>query len=530
MSFYDFQLTIGELLASAVERNSDQLVTFRDRDHFTYSRFMGDVRRLAGGLSKLGVSRGDVVAVLDYDSIPYLQSYFAVPALGAVLHTVNIRYPSEVMYYTMQHARDKYAIIRDDFLPVAEKHAELFKFIKGWIVVSERDAKSSLPGSVSLNDIATVDDFEFPRIGENETATVFYTSGTTGKPKGVTFTHRQIVLHTLCGISSFSDPPISMTNQDVWMPLVPLFHVHSWGLPFSNLLKGMKHVMPGKYEIPELFRTIRNEKVTLMAMVPSVLYLMISHPDAPKYLSGLNIRVVVGGAALPKGLSEKAAQLGIQTFSGYGLSETAPVLTLATFNQAVLQMTEQERNGYRLKTGYPVPFVHLRITDSSGKDVPRDGKSIGEIVVRSPWLTKGYYMDEEKTAELWKDDWMHTGDLAVMDAHGYVQIVDREKDAVKSGGEFIPSLLLEDAISTCPGVAEVAVIGRKDDTWGERPIAFVVGKGDVTSADIVKSLSTLVESGRIAKFWIPDEFIFVNSLEKTSTGKIDKKALKAGLH
>ncbi len=530
MSFFDFQLTIGELIASAIERNPNQTISFRDRDHFTYSQFMGDVKHLAGGLSKLGVGRGDVVAVLDYDSIQYLQSYFAVPSLGAILHTVNIRYPPEVMYYTMQHAGDKYAIIRDDFLPVAEKHADLFKFIRGWIVVSEKGAKSTLPGSISLKDLNPPENFELPQVNENETATIFYTSGTTGKPKGVTFTHRQIVLHSLCGISSFSDPPIKMTNEDVWMPLVPLFHVHSWGLPFSNLLKGMKYVMPGKYEIPELLRTIRNEKVTLMAMVPSVLYLMISHPDAPKYLSGLNLRVVVGGAALPKGLSEKAAQLGIHTFSGYGLSETAPVLTLATFSHAVLQMTEQERNGFRLKTGYPVPLVHIRVLDSSGKEVPHDGKSIGEIVVRSPWLTKGYYKDEEKTAELWKGDWLHTGDLAVLDGYGYLQIVDREKDAVKSGGEFIPSLLLEDAISTCPGVAEVAVVGRKDETWGERPVAFIVAKGNVTSGDIVKTLSGLVDVGRIAKFWIPDQFIFVDALEKTSTGKIDKKVLKVGLH
>ena len=530
MTFHDFQLTIGELLTSAVERNPGQLVTFRDRDHFTYASFMDDVRHLASGLNKLGVAEGDVVAVLDYDSIQYLQAYFAVPALGAVLHTVNIRYPPEILYYTMQHAGDKYAIIRDDFLPVAEKHAELFKFIKGWIVVSERNAMSSLPGSVSWNDLARDSNFEFPQISENDTATIFYTSGTTGKPKGVTFTHRQIVLHSLCGISSFSDPPIRMTNEDVWMPLVPLFHVHSWGLPFSNLLKGMKYVMPGKYEIPELLRTIKNENVTLMAMVPSILHLMISHPDAPKYLSGLNIRVVVGGAALPKGLADKAAQLGIQTFSGYGLSETAPVLTLATFSHAVLQMQEHERNAFRLKTGYPVSLVHLRVLGSEGEDVPKDGKSIGEIVVRSPWLTRGYFRDEEKSAELWKNGWLHTGDLAVMDEHGYLQIVDREKDAVKSGGEFIPSLLLEDAISMCPGVAEVAVIGRKDEKWGERPVAFVVKKGSLSSEDIVGHLSTMVDSGRIAKFWIPDEFIFADSLEKTSTGKIDKKVLKSKMH
>ncbi len=527
MSFSDFQLTIGELLASAVERNPGQVITFRDRDHYTYSRFHKDVQSLAGGLNRLGVRPGDVVAVLDYDSIPYLQAYFAVPALGAILHTVNIRYPPEIILYTMQHAGDKYAIIRDDFLPLVEKHADMFKFIKGWIVVSERGANSSLPGSISWSDATSADNFELPHINENETATIFYTSGTTGKPKGVTFTHRQIVLHSLCGISSFADPPIRMTNEDVWMPLVPLFHVHSWGLPFSNLLKGMKYVMPGKYEIPELLRTIKNENVTLMAMVPSVLYLLISHPDAPKHLSGRNLRVIVGGAALPKGLAERAGILGIQTFSGYGLSETAPVLTLATFSHAVLQLPEHERNGFKLKTGYPVPLVHLRVLDSGGKEVPADGKSIGEIVVRSPWLTKGYFRDEEKSAELWKGDWLHTGDLAVMDGLGYIQIVDREKDAVKSGGEFIPSLLLEDAISTCPGVAEVAVIGRNDETWGERPVAFVVAKGKVTSDDLVKSLSGMVDTGRIAKFWIPDEFIFVDAIEKTSTGKIDKKVLKA---
>ncbi|MDS0257772.1 AMP-binding protein, partial [Thermoplasmatales archaeon AK] len=259
------------------------------------------------------------------------------------------------------------------------------------------------------------------------------------------------------------------------------------------------------------------------------LYLLISNPEGAKTLSRLNLRITIGGGALPKGLAEKAKALGIKVAVGYGMSETAPILTLGTLTSETRKFSEQELDNLRLKTGVPMPLVDMKVVNNDFKEVPWDGKTIGEIVVRAPWLTREYVKDEENTRKLWKNDWLNTGDLAVVDEHGYISIVDREKDAVKSGGEFIPTIILEDAISTFPGVAEVAVIGRKDEKWGERPVAFISGLKTVDRKKMEEHLMSYVKNGRIAKFWIPDEYIVVDLFEKTSTGKIDKKVLREKL-
>ena len=253
--------------------------------------------------------------------------------------------------------------------------------------------------------------------------------------------------------------------------------------------------------------------------------MLMSSKNSQK-LKNLDLRVVVGGGALSSGLAQMADSFGIKVISGYGMSETAPVLTLATYNQKLDSMDERKKIEYRTKTGIPIPLVEIRVVDSDGKEVKHDSKSIGEIIVRSPWLTREYVKDEDNTRKLWKDDWMHTGDLAVVDDLGYLSIVDREKDAVKSGGEFIPTIILEDVISTYPGIAEAAVVAKPDKKWGERPVAFISGLKTVEPKKIVDHMMKYVESGRIAKFWIPDEFIPVDSFQKTSTGKIDKKPLR----
>ena len=241
------------------------------------------------------------------------------------------------------------------------------------------------------------------------------------------------------------------------------------------------------------------------------------------------MRVVIGGGALPKGLSDKATQIGLSVSAGYGMSETAPILTLGMYTSTTRDMEAAAKEEERLKTGVPIPMVDLKVVDSNFNEVPWDSKSMGEIVVRAPWLTSQYVGDEDSTKKLWANDWLHTGDLAVIDSLGYVSIVDREKDAVKSGGEFIPTVVIEDAISTFPGVAEVAVVGKKDEKWGERPVAFLTGLTAIDKDSMVSHLMKSVESGRIAKFWIPDEFITIDSFVKTSTGKIDKKPLREKL-
>lgn len=525
-------LTIGNLLSDAVSRHPGSEVVYRD-ERYSFAEFGSRVRRIASALiEKVGVKEGDVVAVLDWDSMRYMEAYYAVPMTGAVLHTVNIRYPPEIIYYTMAHAEDKYVIVRDTFLPMLEKYAEMFEFVKGWIICSDdaKEVSTKLNPHYMYSELLESHEAQLPEIGEDRMATVFYTSGTTGMPKGVSFTHKQIVLHAMAIDIAGRMEPLRNWAGDTVMPMVPMFHVHSWGLPYSTLFSGMKYILPGRYEYPALLETIDREKVTFTASVPSILYMLLSAPNLKEHASSLKgLKMLIGGSSLPRGLANKARSLGMTLVGAYGLSETCPALTIAGYTESVMALPEESRQEFLLKAGVPFPFVMLRVVDSNHNDVPDDGKTAGEVIVRTPWCTSGYYKDPEKTDELWEGGWLHTGDLAVRDEHGYIQIVDREKDAVKSGGEFIPSLLLESAISECKGVGEVAVVGLPDEKWGERPFAVMTRSDGVTEAQITEHLRQYVATGRIQDWWIPDGYSFVESIPKTSTGKADKKAIRKTL-
>lgn len=528
MNENEFKLTIGNLLDTAAESNPNQIISYKGKEKYTYRKFQERVYSLARGLLEIGVEKGDKVAFIDWDTNRFMEAYYAVPIAGGTLHTVNIRYTPELIFYTMQHAEDKVVFVRDEFLPILERAVEAFDFVQKWVVYSESGSfKTILPNSYNYDDLVNgKHKSELPELSEDDVATTFYTSGTTGLPKGVSFTHRQLVLHTLGASATLSNSPVSLTNTDVMMPLVPMFHVHSWGVPYIALMKGMKYVLPGKYDVLEILKTIKEEKVNVSLMVPTILYMLVSHPEAKKYLEGSNLRVVIGGSALPRGLAERAKEFGIKATAGYGMSETCPILTISTFTSEIEGLDEEKKFEYRLKAGVPIGMVNLKVVDKDGKDVARDGKTIGEVVAKAPWLTYNYVKDEESSKKLWKDGWMHTGDLGTLDKYGYLSIVDREKDAVKSGGEFIPTLIIEDGISTCKGVREVAVIGKPDPKWGERPLAFVSSDPGVSGDVIKKHLELLVDAGKIAKFWIPDEYRFVTEFAKTSTGKIDKKVLR----
>jgi len=524
----EFELTIGNLLETAAANSPEQIISYKGKENFTYRKFSERVNSLAKALVELGVKRGDKIGFIDWDTNRYMEAYYAIPMSGAILHTVNIRYTPELIFYTMQHAEDKIVFVRDEFLPILERAAEAFDFVEKWVIYSETGSfKTILPNAYNYDELVNgKHSASLPVVEENDIATTFYTSGTTGLPKGVSFTHRQLILHTLGAAASLSNQPVNLGSTDVMMPLVPMFHVHSWGVPYIALLKGMKYVLPGRYDVLEILKTIKSQGVTVSLMVPTILYMIVSHPESKKYLEGTKLRVVIGGSALPRGLAEKARQLGIQTTTGYGMSETCPILTISTFTSEVEKLADAEKFDFRLKAGVPIGMVKLKVIDKAGKSVPKDGKTIGEIVAQAPWLTSGYVKDEENSKKLWKDGWMHTGDLGTLDGRGYLSVVDREKDAVKSGGEFIPTLIIEDAISTCKGVKEVAVIGRPDPKWGERPLAYVSSEPGLDASAIKKHLELLVDSGKIAKFWIPDEFTFVSEFAKTSTGKIDKKVLR----
>ncbi len=527
--YYEYQLTIDKILDTGITHTPNREIVYRDIRRYTFKAFGDSVRRFANGLKKLGVKKGDRVGVLDWDTDVYMHTYYSVPIIGAALHTVNIRYPLDLIIKTIAHAEDKYLLVRDEFLPMVEKVKEIIP--PGMKIITYSDSKEKVKSSLETIDFWELVESSEPleedqEVKENDMATIFYTSGTTGEPKGVWFTHRQLVLHAM-GVGLISaNPPYNNNLNDVLLILVPMFHVHAWGYPYITFLGGTKYVLPGRYEVDVILKLMDKEGVTSSAMVPTILHMILTHPDAPKYLHVFKrLKVSIGGAALPEGLVRKAKEMGISVITGgYGLSETCPIVASGYCNSLLEEADEETRFLEELNAGALLPLVQLKIVDSNGKEV-EPGK-IGEITFRAPWLTREYYKDPEKTKALWKGGWLHTGDLGYLDKYGYLHLVDRDKDAIKSGGEFISSLLLENAISSHPKVAQVAAVGIKDEIWGERPVAFIVPKEKVTENELIEFLLKQVELGKIQKWWIPDKFIFVDSMPLTSTNKIDKKVLR----
>lgn len=527
MSYYKYELTIDKILEAGVFAFPTREITYRGIRRYTFEKFSDSVKRLITGLRKLGVNKGDRIALIDWDTDVYLHAYYAIPMLGAVLHTVNIRYPPELILKTIIAAEDKWIIVRDEFLPLIEKAKNLLP--RNVQIIAYNENKEPVKGYIDFWQLLQEEPTENFDLNENMQATIFFTSGTTGDPKGVWFTHRDIVLHTLCVALTFSRPPTFITPNDVFMILVPMFHVHAWGLPYLFVINGNKYVLPGKYDYGLLLKIMQDEGVTFSAMVPTILHMLLSHPEASKYAHVFRKwKVVIGGSALSEGLAKKAKELGITVLAGYGLSETCPVLTVGYYNSLLDNADEETKFKEQITAGVPIPLVNLKIMNPSTGEILPKGK-VGEIVARSPWLTREYYRDPAKTEELWKYGWLHTGDLGYIDEYGYVRIVDRIKDAVKSGGEFIPTLILENIISLHPSVAQVAVVGAKDEKWGERPVAFIVPKEKFEEKEIREFLKDMVRQGKIQDWWIPDKFIVIDSMPLTSTNKIDKKALRERL-
>ena len=529
----DYPLTIGSLLKQTIYRRGTGQVVY-GKTRYSWSKLYDRVNGLAAGLESMGVRRGSKVAVVDLDTNRYLEAYYAIPMMGAVLHTVNVRLPPEQIAYAITHAEDEIVMVRDEFLPLAAKITPQLKSVKGVVTMSDSGSAPAppFPNTRYYEDLATSDShFEFPELEENSLATLFYTSGTTGLPKGVTFTHRQLVLHTLGLAAGLSDSIVRLSSLDVLMPLVPFFHVHGWGLPYLAGMWGMKIVLVGRYDPKNILENLQRERVTYSDMVPTILNMVLNHPDAPQYKEALSRwKIVVGGAALPKELARAARKFGITVMTGYGLSETAPALTLGTPKDELVELPEEELlDRVLLKAGLPIPLVEVRVVDQNMKDVPRDGKTLGEVVVRAPWTTEGYYKEPDRSEALWSGGWLHTGDLAALDEKGQLMIRDRLKDVVKSGGEWISTLLLEDLLTHHPSVLEVAVIGANDPKWGERPVAIVCLKQGMKASEneLRTHLDHFVDQGKIGKFWLPDRIILSEApLPKTSTGKLDKKPLR----
>ena len=534
-SAYGFPLLIKNILRTPLAYYPDREIVYRDKMTYTYVELNQRIQRLANALEKMGVKQGDTVAVMDWDSHRYLECFFAVPMMGAVLHTINIRLSPEQLIYTINHAKDDVILVNADFLPLLAAVKDQMKTVKKIILLNDREDAPTTP--LNLDDeyenlLAGSDPaYEFPDFDENAMATTFYTTGTTGLPKGVYFSHRQIVLHTyglMSGLCAY-EAQAGINSGDVYMPLTPMFHVHAWGIPYLCTMLGTRQVYPGKYEPEMLLKLIVSQKVTFSHCVPTIIHMLVSSP-AIKQLDLSRWKVVIGGSALPRGLCKAGLENGINLYTAYGMSETCPLLTVANLKPHMFQWDAERQVEMRCRTGLPVPNVLLEVVDPEGKPLPHDGKSAGEVVVRAPWLTQGYVGDEEKSEELWTNGWLHTGDYARIDPEGYLQITDRVKDVIKTGGEWISSLELEDIISRHDAVSEAAVIGVPDPKWAERPLALVVlkpGAEAETSEDELKAFfAKYAEDGVIPKYGVPDRVLIVDSIAKTSVGKINKKQLR----
>jgi fatty-acyl-CoA synthase len=534
-SAYQYPLIFKQLWHTPRVQASDQVIVYRDLRRFTYLQIRERIGRLASALSKAGVVPGDTVGVLDWDSHRFFEAFFAIPMMGAVLQTVNVRLSPEQIAYTIDHAGASTLLVNDEFVGLLEGLKAQLPKVKRLIVMSDRPEPQtgglSFIGEYESLLAAASPDYDFPDFDENTQATTFYTTGTTGLPKGVYYSHRQLVLHSICGLALFgmAGRHGRFSRDDVYMPITPMFHVHAWGFPWSATLAGVKQVYPGRYEPAMLVKLIKNEGVTFTHGVPTILQMLLDAAAAAKVdLNGL--KMVIGGSALPKVLAKRALAAGIDIFAGYGMSETGPLAAVSHVRSKDLTGDPDGEVEFRAKAGIAGPLVDLRIVDPDMKNVPHDGKSAGEIVLRAPWLTQGYFNNPEGSEELWAGGYLHTNDIAVVDPNGYVHITDRIKDVIKTGGEWVSSLQIEDLISQCTGVAEAAVIGVKDDKWGERPLALVVKQAsdanDVSEAVIKNHLKGFADQGIISKYGIPEKILFIDRIPKTSVGKINKKELR----
>ncbi len=529
---YLYQLTIGHLLDTALRTAADTEIVYRDQVRITYRELRDRIGRLASALTTLGANEGSVIGVLDWDSHRYLECYFAIPMMGAVLQTVNVRLPPAQVADTINRAEAEILLVHRNFLPLLDALRPALSQIRHVIVLMDGDETTPVPdgeaGEYEALLTAASPDHAFHDFDENAIATIFFTTGTTGSPKAVSFTHRQIVLHALAVSGPFgASRSRGFGIDDVYMPLTPMFHVHAWGIPYVATMLGVKQVYPGRYEPDTILRLRAREGVTFSHCVPAILQMVLAAADRTGAdLSGW--LMTIGGSALTAALCREGRRRGMDVIAGYGMSETAPTLTIARPPRGG-EATDDEQVAALTAAGVPIPLVAVRVVDEQMRDVPADGVSRGELVVRAPWLTQCYVGDVRASDELWRGGWLHTQDVASVDEHGTVHIRDRLKDVIKTGGEWLCSVTLEDLIAEVDGVAEVAVVGVAHPQWGERPIGVIsAAPGHTPTLEAVNArLDRAIASGDVSRYGRLDRLEIVDSLPKTSVGKIDKKVLRS---
>ncbi len=486
---------------------------------------------------------GDRIATMALNHHRHMELYYAVPGCGAVLHPINIRLSWDHIVHTIRHSQDKILFVDDTFWPMLESIYDRIKdTVEKFVYLSDKPGLPQTRIEPLYEYEALLKEqspgFEWPIFDEDTYATLCYTTGTTGLPKGAMFTHRQLYLQALHIIAYnyfLTDPSrVHFGEADVWMAVTPLYHVHGWGAPFLNVFSANKLALPGTFTVEGFCELVQTEKVTSTSVVPTVLAMLVEYENIHRYdLSSLK-NLGVGGGALPLGLKRKAEKIipGFKARSGYGMTETAPSAIRAFVKKTMVDWPEEKLDEIRVKTGLAVPGVEVMIVDENGKSVPRDNETVGEILIRGPWVMEQYFNNPEKTAEVWRDGWFHTGDVAKMDEEGYAIIADRMSDMIRSGAEMVPTVLLENLTATAEFVLEATYVGVPDEKWGQRPMALVtlVPGAKEDEKDILNFLQAEgVEKGKLTKWMLPDYILITKAIPKTSVGKFDKIAIKKQL-
>ncbi|MDQ2888109.1 MAG: long-chain fatty acid--CoA ligase [Chloroflexota bacterium] len=505
-----------------------EIVTQTDGEphRYTYGDWSKRVRQLAHALHQFGIEDGDRVATFGWNTYRHLELYFAAPCMGAVLHTLNIRLFPEQLVYIINDAEDKIIFVDGDLVPVLEKVADQLPSVKQYVIMGEAPyASNKLQPSVDyetfIADSPTT--YQWPELDENAAAAMCYTSGTTGNPKGVIYSHRSIYLHST-GVGSASGPALSET--DVTLPVVPMFHANAWGFPHAAVMVGSKIVMPGRFMDPlRIAKMMEQERVTLATGVPTIWIGLLHLLDKEQFDFSALRAIYCGGSAVPRALIEGLYRKNVNIVHAWGMTETSPLASVSHLRSYQQDLPLEKQFDIKARQGTMLPGVEFRVVNiESGQEVPWDNQSFGELQVRGPWIARAYFNDSESNAKF-ADGWLRTGDVAVVDSEGTFQLVDRTKDLVKSGGEWISSVEVEGIIMGHPKVLEACVIGVPHPKWSERPLAYVVPRpdyvGQVTDEEILDYLRP-----RIARWWLPDGVVFIDAIPKTSVGKFDKKVLR----
>src|SRR3954453_13433141 len=522
---HDHPLTLQHVLWRMRTMNADREGVTRIEDGVTRGSF-GEIAervdRLCAALRELGIGPGDRVATFGWNSQRHLEVYLAAPCMGAVLHTLNIRLFADQLTYIANHAKDRVVFVDDVLVPVLEKVAPTFETVERFVVMGDAET-GDLPNLIRSEELIADQpaSYDWPELEDNQAAGLAYTSGTTGNPKGVLYSHRSQLLHSFGPCLADA---MGLTAADRVLPVVPMFHVNAWGIPYAVGLIGSDLIMPMQFlQAEPLAKLIADEKVTVAAGVPTVWLDLLNYADEHKPdLSSIRT-VIGGGSAVPLSLMQAFQERhGIKMTQAWGMTEMSPLGTVA---RPPAGLDEDEHWRYRDTAGRLMPLVEARLITGDGEEAPWDGKTTGELEVRGPWIASDYYEDPSGR-DKFHDGWLRTGDIASIDSRGFVKISDRAKDVIKSGGEWISSVELEGELMAHPDVAEAAVIAKPDERWQERPLACVVRKqgSEVSADDLIEHLRS-----RVAKWWLPDEISFIDEVPKTSVGKFDKKVLRKRL-